>query len=221
MDAVWRGRHSRTLVSWLSGRRLVHGKASSQQWWGHRWEEIWVINFRTRADGKAGGFTVQNLPPPFSFLPVSRLLVWGPEQSTATRAGSSSPWSTGNASTSLFLLVLAHVCICTCRGVGSEALTLMCRYTYTLLRAYLSSFPGCPVSTLQLRVFFGDGLSVCEGSTLARLGGGVIAGALPGLAGLLPDCRGLRPSSVAVKPFIHEQVVPGSQAVKQCGPLGT
>lgn len=51
--------------------------------------------------------------------------------------------------------------------------------------------------------------------------GGVIAGALPGNAGLLPDHRGLRPSSVDLHPLIHEHVVPGSHAVKQCSPLGT
>lgn len=72
---------------------------------------------------------------------------------------------------SLFLMVLIRVCMCISRGVGFEMLTLRVQIHIHATEGYLSSSPGCLVSALQLETFLSDGLSLCEGFTLAWLGG--------------------------------------------------
>lgn len=81
-----------------------------------------------------------------------------------------------------------------------ETLTLRVQIRIHATEGYSSGFPRCPVNTPQLETFLGDGLSLCEGSTLARPGElAAPPGDLPGLAGLLPARGGFRPSLLAVK----------------------
>lgn len=137
-----------------------------------------------------------------SSLRASRLPVLGPEQSPATSAGSSSLWLTGNAALPRRSCWCLHtrVCICISRGAGLETLTLRVQIPIHATEGYSSGFPGCLVNTPQLETFLGVGLSLCEGSTLARPGElAAPPGDLPGLAGLLPARGGLQPSLLAVK----------------------
>lgn len=167
----------------------MHGEAPSQQWWGHRWEEIWVINFRTRADGKAGGFTVQNLPP----------VLLASEQ--AARPGARAEHShQGWVLLTLVNWKRIHLAVPTgtptClhlylqrSGVGSADPDVQI-HIHTA-EGLPEQLPWVPSEHSAAQCSLGTGYLFVRDPRWLGWGGGVIAGALPGLAGLLPDCKGL------------------------------
>lgn len=104
-------------------------------------------------------------PLPSSSL-ASRPPLLGPEQSTATSAGSSLLWLIGNAASPP---ALPH-CSCWCSRTFAFPFPGQWGWRHTA-EGYLSGFPGCLVSALQLKTFLRDGISVCEGSMLVQPGG--------------------------------------------------